>query len=630
MLAASGWCAQAQAGERAKPIDETQVVTLRGNVHPLARAEFDEGAVDPDLPLERMLLVLKPSPSKQAALDDLAEKQQDPSSPLYHRWLTPAEFGEQFGAAESDVAQVAAWLSAHGFAIDKIAAGRRFVEFSGTAGEVYDAFHTEIRRYRIGSELHIANAQDPQIPAALAGVVRGVVSLHDFRRKSEIASQAAPSARAANGSQALYTAGSTHYLFPADFAAIYDLSPVYDASITGSGISIAIAARSNINLNDVATFRSIAGLATGNPAVILAGADPGLVADDQEESTLDVEWSGAVAPAASVSLVVAGSTATTDGVDLAAAYIVNHAAAPVLSVSYGSCEREMGAAELAFYNDLWEQAAAQGMSVFVASGDAGAAGCSEGADSFGSAATVNGLCSSPYATCVGGTKFDEGTNAAEYWAAANSAGYGSALGYIPEVAWNESALNSGIGLWATGGGVSAIYSQPGWQASVGGASAANGMRAVPDVALAAANHDGYFIVENGAHVIVSGTSVAAPSFAGLMALVIEKQHGAAQGSANPRLYALSSVESDPFHATPGGNNSVPGVSGFAASGATYNLATGLGSVDASLLVNGWGAETERIPIAKPPKVCVQLGSISVQCGSPPRTPIPWRVLRGAE
>jgi subtilase family serine protease len=290
----------------------------------------------------------------------------------------------------------------------------------------------------------------------------------------------------------------------------------------------------------------------------------------------------------------------------------------------------MGAAELAFYNDLWEQAAAQGMTVFVASGDAGAAGCSAGSDSVGSAAAVNGLCSSPYATCVGGTEFDEGSNAAEYWGTANSPSYQSALGYIPEVAWNESASNSGTGLWATGGGVSAIYSQPDWQASVSGPSAANGMRAVPDVALAAANHDGYFMVENGAHSIVSGTSVAAQSFAGLMALVIEKQLGAAQGSANSRLYALSRVQGNPFHATPGGNNSVPGVSGFAANGATYNLATGLGSVDGALLVNGWDEETERVPIAKPPKICVQLGSISVQCGSPPRTPIPWRVLRNAE
>jgi hypothetical protein len=294
MLAASFLCAQAQtlAGGAVKRIGETQVVTLEGNVHPLARAEFDEGAVDADLRLERMLFVLKSSPEKQRALDELVEEQQNPASPLYHQWLTPAEFGAQFGANEAGLAQVGAWLAAHGFAIDEIAAGRRIVAFSGTVGQVYDAFHTEMHRYLMGGELHIANAQDPQIPSALASVVRGVVSLHDFRRKSEIARRTAPDARTADGSRALYTAGSTHYLFPADFAAIYDLSPVYDAAVTGSETSIAIAARSNIKVSDVATFRSIAGLASSNPIVILAGADPGLVANDQDESTLDVEWSG--------------------------------------------------------------------------------------------------------------------------------------------------------------------------------------------------------------------------------------------------------------------------------------------------------------------------------------------------
>ncbi len=436
---------------------------------------------------------------------------------------------------------------------------------------------------------HIANAEDPQIPGALAGAVAGVVSLDDFRRKSEMRT------RTALAAQPQYTAGSTHYLFPADFATIYDLNPLYQAETNGAASSIAIAARSNIKLSDVGAFRSMASLAANDPAVILAGPDPGLVAKDQDESTLDAEWSGAVAPAASVNLVVAASTATTDGVDLAAAYIVNHAIAPVVSVSYGSCEQEMGAAELAFYNSLWEQAASQGMSVFVASGDAGAAGCSATTDSTGRAAAVNGLCSSPYSTCVGGTEFNEGTNTAQYWSAANSAIYASALGYIPEEVWNENALNGGTGLWASGGGASVVYAQPAWQTDVNGAGAANGMRAVPDVALSAADHDGYFMVENNSYLIVSGTSVAAPSFAGVMALVVDSQHGAAQGNANPRLYPLVSSASNPFHATPLGNNSVPGVAGFMATDAAYNLATGLGSVDGELLVNAWGSNPEIEP-----------------------------------
>ncbi len=404
-----------------------------------------------------------------------------------------------------------------------------------------------------------------------------------------------------------YTSGSTHYLFPADWAAIYNLKPLYSEGTSGAGSSIAIVGRSNINLSDVSAFRAESGLAANSPAVILVGADPGLVSGDQDESTLDVEWSGAVAPAATVKFVVGESTATTDGVDLSAQYIVNHALAPVVSTSYGSCEQQMGAAELAFYNSLWEQAASQGMSSFVAAGDSGAAGCSSGSAASGVAAAVNGLCSSPYATCVGGTQFDEGSNYAAYWATTNSTGYDSALGYIPEVVWNESGSSGGTGLWASGGGASQVYPQPVWQQGVSGTSAANGMRAVPDVALSAAGHDGYVIYENGSAWVISGTSAAAPSFAALMAMVVESQGGTGQGNANAGLYPLQNATHNPFHATPSGNNSVPGVAGFTASGASYNLATGLGSVDGSVLVSSWGAQTA----SRPPTLALSAASTTV-------------------
>ena len=377
-------------------------------------------------------------------------------------------------------------------------------------------------------------------------------------------------------------------MFPADWATIYDLNPLYGAGTKGTGTSIAIVGRSNINVSDVAAFRSATGLSENNPTVILAGANPGLVSGDQDESTLDVEWSGAIAPAATVKFVVGESTQTTDGVDLAAQYIVNHATAPVVSTSYGSCEQDMGSTELAFYNALWEQAASQGMSAFVSSGDSGASGCDLSSAAKGTGKGVNGLCSSPYSTCVGGTEFNEGSNAANYWSATNSASYGSALSYIPEKVWNESASDSGTGLWASGGGASLVYAEPSWQKGVSGTSAANGMRAVPDVAMAAAGHDGYIIYENGSYWAISGTSAASPSFAGVMALVVQARGGSGLGNANAGLYPLVNATHNPFHATPSGNNSVPGVAGFAASGGTYNLATGLGSVDGALLVSAWG------------------------------------------
>ena len=623
-LAAAMLCAPLQ-GQMAKGkvklrVDDDASVTLWGNVHPLARGEFDRGLVDGEMHMDRIVLALKASPTQQAALDALVEAQQDPQSALYHQWLTPPEYGARFGVTDGELSQVTAWLVGHGFAVEEIPAGRRMVVFAGTAGQVFDAFRTEVHRYRVGGAMHIANAEDPQVPKALAGVVSGVVSLNDFRHRPEMMTERALD----SGPE--FTAGSTHYLFPADFATVYDLNPLYSAGTNGEGVPIAIAGRSDIKLSDVAAFRTIANLPANAPTVTLAGSDPGLVATDQDEATLDVEWSGAVAPAAQVHLVTAASTATTDGVDLAAAYIVNHATAPLVSVSYGSCEEEMGAAELAFYNSLWEQAASQGMSVFVASGDSGAAGCAAATDAKGTSAGVNGLCSSPFATCVGGTELSEGGNAAQYWAAANAVGYASALGYIPERVWNESVLNGGTGLWASGGGASEVYAQPSWQAEVSGAGAANGMRGVPDVAVAAANHDGYLMVEDGARFIASGTSAAAPAFAGVMALVVSARNGATLGSANRELYALASGSETPFHATVAGNNSVPGVAGFAASGATYNLATGLGSVDGATLVNEWNAVHAVAPIAIRPVGCSRTTLLLSRCRPRLQAPLPWRGL----
>ena len=579
-------------------MDEAQLVTLAGNVHPLARAEFDRGAAEPETRLERMLLLLKPAAASQAALDALVESQQDPRSKNFHKWLTPAQFGARFGASAVDGSRVEEWLRRHGFTVDEVAAGNRLVIFSGTAEQVAEAFHTEMHRYRVAGVEHLANSQDPQIPEALAGVVGGVVSLHDFRRRSTIAARrgmtAGPEIKTDVHARAQWDLYGAHYLFPADFAAIYDLNPLYGAGTTGADAGIAIAGRSNINLSDVAAFRASAELAANNPTVTPDGSDPGLVEGDQDEATLDVEWAGAVAPAATVTLVAAASTAVTDGVDLSAQYIVNHAVAPVVSVSFASCEREMGATELAFYNSLWEQAASQGMTVLVASGDAGAAGCDQAKAATGTVAGVNGLCSSPYATCVGGTELNDMANPGAYWAQTNSAAQGSALGYIPEQVWNESGSAGGMGLWASGGGVSETYAQPTWQLGVTGA-VANGMRTVPDVSLTAAGHDGYIIYENGSDWIVSGTSAAAPSLAGIFSLVVQTMSGSGLGGANGSLYALAGEGDSPFHATPAGTNSVPGVAGFAASGGTYNAATGLGSVDGALLVSAWKAAATAPP-----------------------------------
>ena len=561
-------------------IDDEQRVTLFGNRHPLAIAQNDIGAVAPDHPMQNMILTLLPDAQQQQDLDEFVQSQYEPESANYHQWISPEQYAESFGVAEDDIAQIAAWLIGHGFQIEEVTAGHRAIIFSGNAGEVEQAFHTEIHGYLVEGAIHHANAQDPEIPAALAQVVGGVVSLHDFRSAAMHSLVRKPSPEFSNG--------AAHYLAPADFATVYDLNPVYQMGINGSGQSVAIVARSNIELSDVTRFRSYFGLPANNPQIIVNGTDPGILSSDEEtEADLDVEWSGAVARNAAIKLVISKSTNTTDGIDLSAEYIVDHNLAPVMSASFAMCEAWLGSSANAFFNSLWEQAAAEGITVFVSSGDTGAAGCDSPTDSramYGLG--VNGLCSTPYSVCVGGTQFNDVANPSLYWSPANASGtQESAVSYIPEIVWNESGPS--LGLWASGSGASAIYAKPAWQSGTG--VPADGMRDVPDVALTAAAHDGYLIFESGALYAVGGTSAAAPSFAGLMALVAQST-ATRQGNADNVFYPLANKQRSGgaavFHDITVGNNSVPGQTGFNAT-AGYDKATGIGSVDAFVLVNHW-------------------------------------------
>ena len=585
-------------------IDDEQRVTLRGNVHPLARAQYDAGAVAPDFPMEHMLLTLLPDATQQDVLNQWIDTQHNPGSPYYHQWLTAEQYGERFGISEADTAQIVGWLQEQGMAVEEVTAGRRAIVFSGTAAQVESAFHTEIHSYMIGGELHHANTKDPEIPAALVQVVGGVVSLHDFRSEPMhgVVRKPAPD----------FTSGGSHYLAPADFATIYNLVPLYQQSITGSGQSIAIVARSNIHIADVRQFRTFFGLPANDPQIIVNGTDPGALSSGEEtEADLDVEWSGAVARNATIKFVVSKSTNSSDGVDLSAQYIVNHNLAPVMSMSFGLCEAALGSSGNSFLNSLWQQAATQGITVFVSSGDSGAAGCdSASASTATHGRGVNGICSTPYSVCVGGTEFNDIASPSLYWPTSNASGtQSSAVSYIPEVVWNESG--AGAGLWASGGGASSIYAKPSWQAGVG--IPADGKRDVPDVSLTAAGHDGYLIYMNGGLYLVGGTSAASPSFAGVMALVVQRA-AARQGNANLAFYSLASKQraggASIFHDIISGNNSIPGQTGFNAS-VEYDQATGLGSIDGSVLVNHW-SDAAATPAFH---ATASAGSLSIMAGS---------------
>jgi subtilase family serine protease len=571
-------------------------VELKGQVHRAVRDSEDLGEADPGQRAERMILVLHGSAAQDADLEQFLKDVQSRGRPSYHRWMAPKAFGERFGVAAADLGAVRAWLKFHGFRIDEQPAGARTLIFSGTLGQVNHAFAAHMHRFRWHGELHLANAANPSIPKALAGVIVGFASLDDFRRQPLwVRTQIKPQ---------FTTSSGAHYLAPGDFATIYDLNPPYAQGLNGAGRSIAVIGRSSVQSVDLSDFRSAFGLSATLPTIINANSAnqaPPLVSGDELESDLDLEWSAGIAPSATIKFVTTASTELTDGIDLASQWAVSNNLSDVISLSYGGCESAGDVSGgTTFYNQLWQQAAAQGTSVFVSAGDSGAAGCDT--DSSASATHglgVNLLCSSPFSTCVGGTQFSADLSSpGTYWSSSNAAGtQASALGYIPEMVWNQSGSDGGSDLYASGGGASIYYAKPAWQLATGVPS--DGRRDVPDVALnASAAHDAYLIFSSdgfpaGTVVAVGGTSAAAPSMAGIAALVVQQQGGRV-GNFNPILYGLSGLQAAGgaavFHLITSGNNSVPGQTGFSASTGdpTYNQATGLGSVDAAILIADWG------------------------------------------
>ena len=578
-------------------IQSTERIQVAGSSpNRLIAISKDNGRLSGSQNLGRMVLLLSPTPAQDQAAADLIAAQHDASSPLFHKWLTPAQFGQQFGIADADSAQVGQWLESQGFTVHQVSQSRRFIVFSGNVAQVENAFSTQMHSYTVNNKSFISNSSDIQFPAALRNVVKGVVRLHS-NPSSPAAVRGAKVYFKKSGAQFTFDDGS-HGMGPADFAKIYNLQPLYKAGINGTGQSIAIVGRSNIEIQDIRDFRNIFGLPANDPKIIVNGDDPGIT-PDVDEATLDVTWSGAVAPMATIDFVVSQSNFA-DGVDVSAEYIVDNNIAPVMSTSYGTCEADLGPVESAFYNSLWQQAAAQGITSFVSAGDAGGAGCDAPAGGVYSSGVlaVNGIASTPYNVAVGGTQFNDTNNPSKYWSATNDPTTGeSALGYIPEMAWNESSNDPNeVLLYAGGGGVSTLYAKPRWQVGVGVPN--DGARDLPDISLSASLHDGYLVCLNGNcgygdyFYSFGGTSASSPAAAGIMALVNQKMGGKPQGMANYVFYRLAGV-SGVYHDVVKGNNKVPDPNGQYTvgynTGKGYDLATGLGSMDVNALVNNWKA-----------------------------------------
>lgn len=589
----AGAQAQSPASRLAGDWQSSPPVVLAGSRPPLSvpgqiLAGIDQGAAPADESLSRMLLLLAPSTAQQQALAVELTALQNPSSPQYHQWLTPAAFANTYANSASDVAAVAAWLESEGFEVAPLPAGRGWIEFSGTVAQAEQAFHTRIDLVASanGSARPVVMG-NISVPAALAPVVAGLVSLDGIVSRPALTSPQPVSVTAAELA-AETSPGAAEALTPQLEAQLVDLTPLAGSNVRGAGQTIAIASHSNVNPADVAAFRSAFGLPASPLTVTLDGADPGLT-DAQAEATLAASWAGAAAPGAQIVLVPATTTNATDGVDLSLAAIIDGDFASTATVGDSACEAEVSAAHQAFYSALYRQAAAEGMAVIAAAGDSGAAACAVPGAAVSTGYGVNALASTPWNTAVG---------VAAFGASGPAAG---------STAWNAwSPRNTADPAYAGGGGSSSLYPLPAWQSFPSpipaGTSSTN--RYLPDLSLPTAidstTDPGLAFClsttsspSTGCTPVRSGGSGAAASyFAGIASLIAE-QHGA-QGNLAPALYQLSTRNGIFTDVQQGGTElqcvagssdcNADGQIGFTA-GPGYDLATGLGVPDAANLVN---------------------------------------------
>ena len=588
-LFACGMIVSGAGAARTTGVDETRLVTLPGNTRLEALDPAnDRGIVSDSLELSHMLLVLKRPPARELAFETMVGELTDRTSPNYRRWLSAREIGDKYGPAEQDIAVVRNWLASQGFAVNRVYPSRLAIDFSGDAGKVREAFYTEIHKFDVDGQSHIANVSDPRIPASFAPVIEGICVAQRFPwpyRRSWRPAWTVDNCGLGNSD----LVPNCYFVTPPDLATIYDLGPLFKNKNTGTGETIAVVEDFDIySASDWTMFRSLFGLSgytNGSVASVHPGncTDPGTNGDDFE-AILDAEYSSAAAPDAAIQVASCASSKTTWGLTIAVENLVNETSPPpIISASYIWCEADAGKANNKAYYDAWQQAAAEGISVFVSSGDEGAAACDYGKKEASNGIAVNGLASTPYNVAVGGTDFGDTYEHQDstYWSSTNSTDYGSALSYVPEIPWNSSCASelianyvtgskvtygtngfcnvskgaSFITTYAGGGGPSACalkgckgYPKPSWQSVLG--NPADKLRDIPDVALFSAGpvwgHAYVVCFSDPAHdfgapckdfpnswIYGYGTSFASPIMAGVQALV-DQSAGAAREIPIPR------------------------------------------------------------------------------------------------
>lgn len=686
-VAVGAAAAQAPAIRITQNVDDASRVTLKNGVSSMLRSATDHGAVDATTAITNMRLVLSRTDEQTAALDQYLAELQQKSSPNYHKWLTPAQFGERFGAASSDIDAITNWLQVEGFTDISVDSGRTSIAFSGTAATVAQAFRTSIHSFTVNGRQFTSNIADPSIPSALAAVVTGVAHLNStglrtFSHPGMLGQldpethRLAPVGTGATQAGSLrsdLTTGSSGsynlYLVPGDAATIYNTPNSFNAnyssgtSYTGAGVTIGLIGDAIVSTTPITNYRSLFLGSSTVPSIIGTATST----SDADEAYLDLEVSGGLAPGASLRFYTGSDSSLATQISAA----LSDNKVDILSVSFGLCELDMTTAENQQYYGYWQQAAAQGIPVTVSTGDSGSAGCDSTQTSSGANVTaatgglaVSGLASTPYNIAVGGTDFQlTESNFTTYASTSGSSStyYRTALSYIPEKVWNDSTQSNTTvsantpwpatstttltaNIVAGSGGHSSCstnttsanlgtctsgYTKPSWQRGTGTYDS-DGVRDIPDVSLmAGVDYDAAWLVctddtgtlSSGTTVTTNcastsgsfyfygfgGTSAAAPSFAGILALVQQSQGGGRLGQAAANIYNIynnSASASSIFHDVTVGNNSVPCTSGTTNcaqntagsyfetgydTAAGYDLASGLGSVNATLLISNWAS-----------------------------------------
>lgn len=572
-------------------VNDQQRTTLSGNHASATAVAKDRGAVDQAHVFQNVKLQLKRSPAMQAAFDRLVADQQTRGNPNFHHWLSSADL-RRFGPAQSDISRVTAWLRSKGVAVNAQSPSGMTLDISGRASDLAAAFGTELHVYELRGETHFANTRDVSIPSALRPVVDGV-TLSNFFPRPNVVRRPNFTIPVGKGKLPFYAVA------PADFATIYNVKPMlgtdnaFHQAFSGAGVTIAVLEDSDMLARDWQTFRQTFGIGSV-PAHFISlhpgGCTPAGRNGDEVEAALDAEWASVSAPDANIVEASCISTETTFGVATALAALVEgkQTDATIYSISFGGCEQENGLAFLSQWSNLTEEAAAEGISIVVSSGDSGSSCDRDTIDQNGIG--VNGLAANAFVLSVGGTDFSDAVlkKTAQYWTATNDANdKQSARSYIPEVPWDDSCANSIIaglvgkgspmavcnsnptgvanGVGATGG-PSLFYAKPAWQAKALLGMPNDGVRDQPDVVSFASNGildhaslicfsdkntGGYPCLYSGTSIytggpaaetqVVGGTSVAAPAFAGILALLTEVA-GQKLGNPAPRLYELAALQ----------------------------------------------------------------------------------------